>query len=318
MRHLIAGRLAVVIFFILSGFVLALPYLNGTQQSYGKYIIRRICRIYLPFAATVLLAAFLCHTIGEPRPLWAEEKSWLYPVDLKLILSHLMMTGVHPQSISLDGPMWSLIFEMRASILFPLLVILVVRFNWLAVLGGSIIGLIAVKIAFRGEEFDMYVGNNALETVALTMYYIAFFLLGIMMAKRREQLKSLMLKIPRNLHILFLLIIIFMPYILIKDRFSLKDAWYALTASYLILCCISFDSIKTFLSISFFKWLGKISYSLYLIHTPVLLAVLYLLHDTLPIAIIVAIILPLTLLAAEIMHITIEKPSMILGKRLAK
>src|ERR1022692_2357744 len=60
------GRFAVMLFFVLSGFVLALPYFAGTSLPYGRYIVRRFCRLYLPFAFAVLIAALLCWLLGGP------------------------------------------------------------------------------------------------------------------------------------------------------------------------------------------------------------------------------------------------------------
>src|SRR5688572_30321030 len=57
--YFFAGRKAVILFFILSGFVLALPYIHGTPPRYREYLIRRFCRIYLPFAAAICLSALL-------------------------------------------------------------------------------------------------------------------------------------------------------------------------------------------------------------------------------------------------------------------
>lgn len=52
-----AGHEAVIFFFILSGFVLALPYYdNRESQPYKLYLAKRVLRIYTPYLAAVLLA----------------------------------------------------------------------------------------------------------------------------------------------------------------------------------------------------------------------------------------------------------------------
>ena len=43
-----SGHQAVILFFLLSGLVLALPYTRGKEQSYPVYLARRIVRIYGP------------------------------------------------------------------------------------------------------------------------------------------------------------------------------------------------------------------------------------------------------------------------------
>ncbi len=49
LRLLLAGDQAVILFFLLSGFVLTLPYKKNTSLSYGPFLLRRVCRIYLPY-----------------------------------------------------------------------------------------------------------------------------------------------------------------------------------------------------------------------------------------------------------------------------
>jgi peptidoglycan/LPS O-acetylase OafA/YrhL len=61
---LMGGRFAVMLFFVLSGFVLALPYFAGTSAAYGPYLVRRFCRLYPPFAFAVLVSALLCYLLG--------------------------------------------------------------------------------------------------------------------------------------------------------------------------------------------------------------------------------------------------------------
>ena len=50
---LVHGRAAVILFFILSGFVLSLPFLREPRPGYAGFAVRRICRIYLPYLARV-------------------------------------------------------------------------------------------------------------------------------------------------------------------------------------------------------------------------------------------------------------------------
>src|SRR5579864_3973183 len=53
---------AVVVFFVLSGLVLAPPFLRTPPRRYWPFVIRRICRIWIPYAVvlTVAVALYLC------------------------------------------------------------------------------------------------------------------------------------------------------------------------------------------------------------------------------------------------------------------
>jgi len=65
-------------------------------------------------------------------------------------------------------------------------------------------------------------------------------------------------------------------------------------------------------------WLGRVSYSLYLIHLPILTAAIHGLGPVLPLWAIMAIAVPTALIAAELFYRAVEAPSMRLGKRLTR
>src|SRR5438105_12280270 len=52
---LIAGHESVILFFLLSGFVLSVPYLRGRSQPYGTFLLRRVLRIYCPYFFALVL-----------------------------------------------------------------------------------------------------------------------------------------------------------------------------------------------------------------------------------------------------------------------
>src|SRR5579863_5158061 len=58
--HLLWGGLeAVIVFYVLSGFVLAMPLLRSNAPSYSAFTVKRLCRIYIPYAGSALMAALL-------------------------------------------------------------------------------------------------------------------------------------------------------------------------------------------------------------------------------------------------------------------
>jgi Acyltransferase family len=89
------GAASVIIFFVLSGYVLALPFFHGTQPNYPRYAFRRFCRIYIPFAVAICIAALLCRITDERQSLaglpgWISEWSWAGP---SVLPGHFFMTG---------------------------------------------------------------------------------------------------------------------------------------------------------------------------------------------------------------------------------
>jgi peptidoglycan/LPS O-acetylase OafA/YrhL len=65
------------------------------------------------------------------------------------------------------------------------------------------------------------------------------------------------------------------------------------------------------------RWLGSVSYSLYLLHVPILLVVSLVLYRRVPNGVMLATFLVLSLLAAGAFHRWIELPSIRLGRALA-
>ena len=79
--------------------------------------------------------------------------------------------------------MWSLIYELRISLIFPLLVFLTKRNWWLTLLSTVLIGAVCIKtLAFVTE-------NSLAESCLRTGIYISMFVLGIMIAIHSQPLR---------------------------------------------------------------------------------------------------------------------------------
>ena len=71
----VAGLPAVLLFFTLSGFVLA-RMLEGARIAYPGYAVKRIARIWLPYLVSVLLAMLLISTLGWMRTSAPNYQHW--------------------------------------------------------------------------------------------------------------------------------------------------------------------------------------------------------------------------------------------------
>jgi len=188
-----AGRQAVILFFVLSGFVLSLPAINLRAQSYSVFLIRRVFRIYIPYLVALVLAVFGAMTFHDkPVPSEWLNLAWSSPVSWSLVLQHVMFIGVF-NTDQFNPPIWSLVQEMRISLVFPLLcaAALKLRPNRSLILAASISAL-------------SILGTNAVHLGSLfyslfeTLHYMAFFILGIYLARQKESisLKSGNLAMP--------------------------------------------------------------------------------------------------------------------------
>jgi peptidoglycan/LPS O-acetylase OafA/YrhL len=194
----------------------------------------------------------------------------------------------------------------------------IARSGWLGVMGSLIAGYLASKISVAIGGFNTaFTGETFIGSLLLTVYYMPLFALGITIAMRLDRLKRLVARMHTYIHLIFIIIIMLIPHALLKNHFILADIWYGISASYAIVCCLTFSRLEAILSIRLFKWLGRISYSLYLVHFPILMASLYFFNGSLPFPIILILSFLFILLVANLMNIFIEQPSMQIGKRLA-
>lgn len=126
LRIVWAGPEAVWVFFVLGGFVLARPYLATRRLEAGRYHLRRFLRLYLPVLASFVLAAGLRLVPREP----AATQSWW-------IAGHVPAAGIKDSirtmsllfgdNITLDLVWWSLQWEVWFSNLLPVVVVIVHR-----------------------------------------------------------------------------------------------------------------------------------------------------------------------------------------------
>ncbi len=317
---LMAGREAVIIFFILSGFVLSLPWVRGGRVPYGPYFIKRVCRIYLPYLATVALT-FLAYALlgGQVVPelgAWFNTP-WQRDPSAAEVANYALLVGSfehEPYNIVI----WSLVHEMRVSLLFPLLMLPVMRWRWpvtLAVfLGVSALGTLLSATVARGTDY------------AGTLHYLVFFVVGALLAKHRNEVVAWWQGRSRLLH-LFLGMTAFMLYAYARVLSSFWNAprlaWDAedllvgVGAVVLILWLLASSRAQRVMEWPPLVFLGRISYSLYLLHLLVLFALVRIASPALSVYLLLPAALVLSIGLAWLSYRAVELPSMRLGKYLA-
>lgn len=113
------GYLAVDVFFVLSGFVMAMTYAHAflrgyDETAYRAFLVRRFARIYPLYVVT--LAPFVVAIALHLLP----------GLDLRTcaatIVANVLLIQAAGAALSLNAPAWSISTEMVAYLLFPLLV----------------------------------------------------------------------------------------------------------------------------------------------------------------------------------------------------
>jgi peptidoglycan/LPS O-acetylase OafA/YrhL len=313
-----AGYPSVIFFFILSGYVLALPFLKG-PIAYWPFIARRVCRIWIPYAAAMVVSIacalwfYPTHISGLSR--WANQ-TVPFP-SLRLLLNHVFLIGSF-DSQTYNRVFWSLVYEMRISLIFPLLVLLLQLGAWWKVLGAAVTLSIA-ELAV--ERLPIWSGSNEFP---MTLHYAGLFVVGMLLAREMPRLQLLFarlrFRVKALLFLLALLCYVHENWLLPASRLPhlplYRDGLIALAVSFFIISAFSSSRISGWLCGRIPVFLGKISYSVYLYHVVILLSLLHCFYGKVPLAVIWTGAAVLTLLIALLSYHAIELPSIQLGRKI--
>jgi peptidoglycan/LPS O-acetylase OafA/YrhL len=317
-----SGRSAVIIFFVLSGFVLAYS-LEKKPMPYFGYLTKRVFRIYPTFLVIVLASFVLHRVIGFRHDV---SSSWLETVvnpdtTFHSLLKSLVMAGT-TGTTKLDGPIWSLFHEMRISLIFPLILLMLKRFRAASMLAFFLVSVAATlrMLDISGSVIGGFSEETFLRSLLDTAFFVVFFAAGALLAITHKEVALRVANAPRWTQVILCLAA---GYCLLKTDYNshsfagcLDDYIRGVGALGLIALALGIKKISSGLSHGFLVWLGRISYSLYLVHIPILYVVNQTIGASWSVLETSIAFIPLSILAAEVMARLIEFPSIELGKKL--
>lgn len=296
------GSVAVAIFFVLSGVVLTLPFLRSSGwQRWVAYYPRRVLRLYLPVWASIVLALGWYFTVprrtGDDLPWWVADHA--QPLALRPLAQALSLT----RSTFLNTPLWSLVWEVAFSLLLPLFVFAVrsrrPALHWLTV--GLAFGAIAV--------------GGFLDVGSLIM--LPQFLIGAVIAASLDPLRDWLVRLPRwgaGLGIALAVALIWVSWLewLIDISGFAPEAWSAkvAAAALIVLLFLGFTPAITLADTRVVQWLGRISFSLYLVHEPLIVSLRMLVAPAQPSMWLLALLaIPLSLALGQAFYVIVERPA---------
>ena len=111
-------RVAIVLFFVLSGFLLAQPWVAGKTPDLGRYAVRRIARIGPAYWAALIGSLAIVHGTGHGRDIALHDVP-------KFVF---FVANVFPETRNqLDPPMWSMHIEVSFYVVLPLIGLALLR-----------------------------------------------------------------------------------------------------------------------------------------------------------------------------------------------
>ena len=270
--------LGVNLFMVISGFCLTLPLVqpNGwAEMNVGDFFRRRIIRIVPPYYAAIAL--FVLLDLAMPAfyaRFMPTHSTSFYPPNPLSVTGHLLfnynlISTLVPNTSSIDGSFWSIELEAQFYLLLPLLIFIARRFGVLKMVGG----VLALTLLWRIAMWYL-VAPTASGPVVNFIFTFAparlfEFALGILAAvifgRYRQRINPLL-----TLGLALLLLWVGVYYLFVKQGhyYPLTDVTVGAGFFFLLL-----SASVPGLAQRLFTWrplagVGLISYSLYLIHEP--------------------------------------------------
>jgi peptidoglycan/LPS O-acetylase OafA/YrhL len=250
------GNAGVSLFFVLSGFVLALS-TQRDQRAFptmaGSFVVRRFLRIYPPMAASVLITAGWMWLISL---YWAE----LNVPSAQMIRSNLLLT-----EFGVNGPTWTLNVELT---IVPILLLAAVASRWWGRVGVTVLLLLAL-VAWARQTSPMF--QQATWSALLATYGFAF-LVGSLVAELSAAPSRLSPRLAEALALCAVISMLGARFILGFD--SRMSVLVEACSSAILVAVLAFGpptKLRVALNHKTARFLGRISYSVYLLHTAVLL-----------------------------------------------
>lgn len=151
-----------------------------------------------------------------------------------------------------------------------------------------------------------------------TAYYACFFVIGATLACYLAPIRRLLTRLPPIGRWAMLLAGLLTLQAHWSRIHPVQESMVALGSALVIVAALSPGVIERALMARPLRFLGRISYSVYLVHVPLLLAaVLLLLHGRVPMAALLACVPPAAVALGWLFHATVAEPCAQLGQRLA-
>jgi peptidoglycan/LPS O-acetylase OafA/YrhL len=311
LASLFFGQFPVMVFLMLSGFCLYYPYVRKSparpefRAGYRAFLVRRAKRICPPY----LWAGAFCLIMAAIPQLQVGRWKLVGPVNAKIVLSHfLMVHNLIPSHASkIDYPMWSIGLEWQLYLLFPLMMWAILRGRAPVVIGVTL----GIAALIRGTYRSLPQAWGAVLHDG-PFSYLEIFAAGMFAAALTVNQKRLAPPWVLGGAAVAAMVVVRLG----SGNGLVHDMSTSVAAFSVLLLAMDADgTVSRFLSTPRLVKIGVFSYSLYLVHAPLVhltwfaLQPLHLSQDVLFLVLVGAGI-PLIILASYGFHVLFERPFM--------
>jgi peptidoglycan/LPS O-acetylase OafA/YrhL len=296
------GHNAVILFFVLSGFVLSIPAVQSKPQPYSVFLIRRVFRIYFPYIVAIAFAVLLnALTFSSQTRKPFLDACCPRQLNWHDVSQYVVFIG-KLDAFQFDPPVWSLVHEMRISIIFPFLCLLVLKLKPVPSLILSALVSTTCQYLAKLTVIPAF-GIELIDSIN----YAMVFVVGINLYLRKQEISNLVKMLTPSLQLTMTIVFLWI-YLLASDLWSIAmraltgrgmffigDWFSTLGAVGLIALGSSSPPMKRVLLWGPLKKLGAMSYSVYLLHFIVIRGLGYFLYPQTPLLVLLLICLAVTL-----------------------
>lgn len=316
------GHYSVAVFIVLSGFCLTIPVALSENKDlrggFKTYIRRRAHRILPPYYFALLFSLLLIWAL--PLMQTPHDTAWdsKLPVNLEGIVTHLLLVhNIHTHWIfKINGPLWSVATEWQIYFTFPVLLLLWRRYGLgVATAAAVIVGVLPeLVLPHRVSFWWLHPWYLGLFGIGMAAAIVAFDTNGAAEKLKRAAsngwiVSGLVLLVvailaaskPLRLSLTFTEVMVGLAVSAVIVHYTLKE--HAMQDRPLLL---------RFLNGKVAVGLGAFSYSIYLIHSPILAAInLYTLNlqmtDNVRLLFMLLVAVPVSVLIAYVFYLLVER-----------
>ncbi len=262
-HYLTHARIGVPLFFVISGFILGLPFAKQHLLKEGavnikNYFYRRLTRLEPPYILMMSMMfigfVFVAHKFTPQEGFFSYLASLFY--------AHNIIYDISPK---LNGVAWSLEVEVQFYILAPLLAYLFSIKN-VKVRRLTLVGIILSSLGFNQFHFNPF---HFISLINCLHYFILGFLLVDLYVSKTYFIRKT--KFDKLFGLVFFLLIWLFD---AKDfdGYAVRYGWriVQLASIFFFYYYVVFNKTYRFFSFKWITGIGGMCYSIYLLHSPII------------------------------------------------